>query len=80
MVVKHRHWIRGILGGLIFGLGLGVGSIVYGITTFGAMTPWVAVVLGLVLGIVLIFVPAIRKGRKPKPPAWAQSSSTWPPS
>lgn len=63
---KRRHWIRGILGGLVLGIGLGIGSIVYSFNAFGPPTPWVMVGIGLVLGILLIFVPR-PWGRKPRP-------------
>lgn len=67
---KHRHPFRAIIGGLLLGLGLGVGTIVYAINPLGAITPWVAVGLGLLIGILLIFIPSIRKGRR-KPPTYA---------
>jgi hypothetical protein len=71
MVRKHRHPIRGILGGLIFGLGLAVGTIVYSINTAGPMTPWIALGIGLLLGILLIYMPSIRKGRRQPPTTYA---------
>ncbi|MEA2622007.1 MAG: hypothetical protein QOH61_917, partial [Chloroflexota bacterium] len=52
------------------GLGLAVGTIVYSINTLGPMTPWAAVGLGLLIGIVLIFIPSIRKGRRRPPPVY----------
>jgi hypothetical protein len=67
---KQRHWFRGILGGLLLGLGLGIASIVYSINTLGPLTPWILVVVGIVIGIVLVYVPR-PWGRKP-PPATAR--------
>ena len=64
---RRRHWFRGIIGGILFGLGLGLASIVYSFTALGPPTPWVMVLIGLVLGILLIFVPA-PWGRRPPPP------------
>jgi threonine/homoserine/homoserine lactone efflux protein len=68
MVRTHRHPIRGILGGLCLGLGLAILSVVYGINVAGAITPWVALIVGLLIGILLIYMPSIRKGRR-QPPA-----------
>jgi len=70
---KRRHWLRGIVGGVLFGLGLGIGSIIYGITFFGPPTPWVMALIGLVLGILLVFVPAPWGRRRPPPEARAGS-------
>ena len=68
--MKHRYPFRGISGGLLLGLGLAIGSIVYAIVPLGAMTPWAALLLGLVIGIVLIFIPSVRKGRRQPPPGY----------
>ena len=65
---KNRHWLRGIIGGVLLGLGLGLASIIYGITLFGPPTPWVMALIGLVLGILLVFVPAPWGRRRPPPP------------
>lgn len=54
---KRRHWVRGILGGILLGIGLGIGSIVYAFNAFGPPTPWVMVLIGIVIGILLVFVP-----------------------
>lgn len=62
---KRRHWARGIIGGLLFGLGLGLGSIIYSFTALGPPTPWILVVLGVVIGILLVFVPRPWGRRRP---------------
>lgn len=67
MLRKHRHPIRGIFGGLLLGLGLALATVVYSINAAGPMTPWIAFVIGLVVGIALVFVPSIRKGRPSRP-------------
>jgi drug/metabolite transporter (DMT)-like permease len=54
---KKRHYIRGLFFGLLFGLGLGLMAIVYGWYFLGNYTPWILVVLGLVIGVLLAFVP-----------------------
>jgi len=64
--VKTRHPWRGIFFGLLFGLGLGLMAIVYGWYWVGQYTPWLLVVLGVVLGVLLAFVPR-PWGRKPPP-------------
>lgn len=62
---KQRHWIRGIFGGLLLGLGLAIGSIVYAFNAFGPMTPWVMVIVGLVLGLLVVFLPRPGGGKRP---------------
>jgi drug/metabolite transporter (DMT)-like permease len=71
---KRRHWIRGIFGGLLFGLGLGLASIVYAFNFAGPLTPWVMVLIGLAIGILLVFVPR-PWGRKPPPKAPSGSAA-----
>jgi hypothetical protein len=67
---KRRHWFRGILGGLLLGIGLAIASIVYALPLFGPLTPWIMVLVGLVIGILLVFVPR-PWGRRARPPATA---------
>jgi uncharacterized membrane protein YedE/YeeE len=64
--VKTRHPWRGIFFGLLFGLGLGLMAIMYGWYWVGQYTPWLLVALGVVLGVLLAFVPR-PWGRKPPP-------------
>lgn len=64
---KVRHPWRGIISGLILGVGLGLMSIAYGINTLGDLTPWVGLLVGLVIGIALVFVPR-PWGRQAAPP------------
>ena len=54
---KQRHWIRGIFGGLLLGLALGLGSIVYSFGALGPLTPFILIGVGLIIGVLLIFVP-----------------------
>lgn len=62
---KRRHPFRGLLFGLLLGLGLGLMSIIYGINSMGVLTPWAAVVLGIVLGLIVVFIPS-RKAMRAK--------------
>ena len=70
MQVRHRHWIRGLFFGLLLGLGLGLMSILYGFYFLGNMTPWIMVVVGIVIGILFAFVPR-PWGRSAPPPTAA---------
>jgi peptidoglycan/LPS O-acetylase OafA/YrhL len=65
---RVRHPWRGVIFGLILGIGLGIMSIVYGINALGDLTPWVALVIGVVLGVLLVFLPR-PWGRSSAPPA-----------
>jgi drug/metabolite transporter (DMT)-like permease len=62
---RRRHWIRGMFGGLLLGIGLGIASIVYAFNAFGPLTPWIMVASGLVIGILLVFVPRPWGRRRP---------------
>lgn len=62
---KRRHPFRGIIGGLLLGVGLAIMAIVYGINTLGMLTPWVALLIGLAIGILLVFVPRPWGRRRP---------------
>ena len=64
---KRRHWLRGIIGGLLLGLGLALASIVYAFNALGPLTPWAMVLIGLVIGILFVFLPA--PWRRKRPPA-----------
>jgi drug/metabolite transporter (DMT)-like permease len=63
---KKRHPIMGIFFGLLLGVGLGLMAIIYGLYFAGPMTPWLLVGLGILIGIVMVFVPR-PWGRKPRP-------------
>ena len=63
---KRRHWLRGIIGGLLLGLGLALASIVYAFNAFGPLTPWVMVLIGLVIGILFVFLPAPWRRKRPR--------------
>ena len=61
---KRRHPIRGAVSGLLLGLGAALLSIIYGINVLGGLTPWAAVVAGVVVGLlVALFVPSRRAMR-----------------
>ena len=63
---KKRHPFRGLFFGLLLGIGLGLMAIIYGIYFLGPLTPWILVVLGVVVGLVMAFIPR-PWGRKPPP-------------
>lgn len=65
---KNRHVIRGLFFGLLLGIGLGLMAIIYGIYFAGPLTPWILVVAGVVLGLLMAFVPR-PWGQKPPPMA-----------
>jgi hypothetical protein len=67
---KSRHWLRGIVGGLLLGLGLGIGSIVYSFNAFGPTTPLVLIPVGLVIGLLFVFIPSRKamRARRAGPP------------
>ena len=54
---KKRHPLMGIFFGLLLGIGLALMSIIYGIYFAGSMTPWILLILGVVIGLVMSFVP-----------------------
>lgn len=64
--VKRRHPFRGLFFGFLLGLGLGLMAIIYGFYALGPLTPWILVIVGLVLGLLLAFVPR-PWGRKQRP-------------
>ena len=49
------------------GLGLGLMAIIYGLYFIGPLTPWILVILGVVIGLVMAFVP--RPWGRSRPPA-----------
>lgn len=67
---KKRHPIMGIFFGLLLGVGLALMAIIYGIYFAGPMTPWILLVLGVVIGLVMVFVP--RPWGRKGPPAMAR--------
>lgn len=66
-MVKKRHPIRGIFFGLLLGFGLGIMAVIYGWYWIGWLTPWILVVVGILIGLFMAFVPR-PWGRKPPPP------------
>ncbi len=63
---KRRHPWRGIFFGLLLGLGLGLMAIVYGFYVLGPLTPWILVGAGVVIGLLMAFMPR-PWGRRPAP-------------
>jgi hypothetical protein len=63
---KRRHLFMGIFFGLLLGFGLGLMALIYGWYFIGQYTPWILVALGVVLGILMSFVPR-PWGRKAAP-------------
>ncbi len=64
---NKRHPFRGLFFGLLLGLGLGLMAIIYGWYFIGPMTPWILVVAGVVIGLVMAFVPRPwGRGRRPE--------------
>jgi hypothetical protein len=61
---KKRHPFRGIFFGLLFGIGLALMAMVYGWYFLGPLTPWILLLLAIVLGLVLAFVPRPWGGRR----------------
>ena len=70
---RRRHWLRGIVGGLLVGVGLALAAIIFAFNPLGVMTPWVMFALGLLLGIALVFVPAPGTLRRRPPRSTAAS-------
>lgn len=64
--VKKRHPIMGLFFGLLLGLGLGLMAIIYNIYIAGPLTPWLLVILGVVIGLAMSYMPKLW-GRKPPP-------------
>jgi hypothetical protein len=63
---KKRHPIMGLFFGLLLGVGLALMAMIYGWYFVGSMTPWLLLVLGIVIGLVMSFVPR-PWGRSAKP-------------
>lgn len=64
-MARGGAWGWGILGGLLFGLGLALMLIMYALMLLGSWTPLAAIVVGLVIGFVIVLM-----GRR-SPPAVA---------
>jgi hypothetical protein len=54
---RKRHPWRGLFFGFLLGLGLGIMAIIYGIYVLGPLTPWILVVVGVVIGLLVAFLP-----------------------
>lgn len=62
---RRRHPFRGLFFGLLLGLGLGLMAIIYGIYALGPLTPWILVVVGVMFGLVFVFLRRPWGRRKP---------------
>jgi hypothetical protein len=71
-LVKKRHPWRGLFFGLLLGVGLGLMAIIYGWYWVGQYTPWLLVVVGIVFGLLVSFVP--RPGGDKAPPTSAPTT------
>jgi len=79
--VKKRHPWRGLFFGFIFGVGLFMMAILMGWYWIGQYTPWILLVLGVVLGFLISYLPR-PWGRKQPPDAASvvvPSAATLPP-
>lgn len=72
---RHHPW-RGIFGGLLLGIALAIGSVTYSFAAFGPLTPWILLLLGIVAGLALIFVPRPwGQRRRPRSPGRAPETT-----
>ena len=76
--VKKRHPWRGLFFGFLFGLGLGLMAILYGWYWFGQYTPWILLVLGVILGLLISFLPR-PWGNKERPETATMATAAAPP-
>jgi len=65
-LVKKRHPLRGLVFGFLLGIGLGLMAIIYGLYFAGPLTPWLLVLIGVLIGLLMVFVPR-PWGRRPQP-------------
>jgi hypothetical protein len=66
--VKERHPFRGFFGGLLLGLGVALLLIFAGFAPMGELTPWIILVLGVVVGLLVAFAGPTRGRRIPRHP------------
>jgi len=55
--IPGAHFVRGLLTGVLLGLGAAVLAIVFGFMPVGALTPWVALAAGPIIGAVVGLLP-----------------------
>jgi predicted lipid-binding transport protein (Tim44 family) len=73
----RRHPIKGLIGGLLLGLGAAIMLVIYRVIAFGTNTPVVVVVVGVVVGLALsLFAPP--RGRKRATAASAEAAMSTP--
>ena len=76
-----RHPIRGAFAGLAFGIGVAFLLISFAVIALGTLTPFVVVIVGVVLGLVLsLAVPPLGKAPvvEPAPVPVAPPGDAWP--
>ncbi len=77
--VKKRHPWRGLFFGFIFGVGLFMMAILMGWYWVGQYTPWILLVLGVVLGLLMSYLPRPWGKKQPPDAAPAVSAAAAPP-
>ena len=77
--VKKRHPWRGLFFGFVFGVGLLMMAILMGWYWLGQYTPWILLVLGIVLGFLISYLPRPWGKKQPPEPTPMATATTMPP-
>lgn len=78
----HRHPIKGFFAGICLGVAVAILLVVYGVIALGTMTPYLVVVLGVVLGVAFAYGAPPRRRRRvagPAPTGGTEPTGTAPP-
>jgi hypothetical protein len=67
---RRRHPIQGFLGGLLVGIAVSMLLFLYGKIAFGTLTPYLIVLVGVVLGVVWVYVAPTRRRRSRADEDW----------